>query len=277
MFSWGDTKVKFIKWIDEHKALSVLIALVLFFVPIIIVHILFKIIAPYKWLIADWNSGDILVYCGSMFGAVATIVAIILTIRFTEYNQKQERRLSSRPLLQTENLYCSKEKALEEKANLAIYITYPFNENNEIGSSREPQYVITKPQTQDKTKATMEGLYFARDYYLFQYNVKNVGAGNAAKLLFTIDKKPVMPPFSIAVNETKIFVVLLKAELIKDEERLIYFEFEFEDVASLAKYEQHEQLLFYKDKEEFLTSSQKMADIITMPREIPTRSLGDYT
>lgn len=267
--------MKLIEWIEKHKVYTVLIAIGLFFLPIIITHILFKIKTPNNWLVADWSSDAILDYCGSLFGAIATVVAIIFTIRFTQNNQKNERKLSIKPFLQTENFDCTKEKALEEKA--AIYITYPFNENGEIGSSREPQYVITKPKKQDLTSATAEQLDFSRKYYLIQYNVKNVGGGNAVKLLFTIDNKPAMPLFSIAVNEIKIFIILFRAELLKDKECSISFRFEFEDVASLAAYEQHEQILLYTDIDDgFLTSSQKMTDIITMPRDVPKSYLQDF-
>jgi hypothetical protein len=84
--------MKFIKFINEHKVIFVLIVIGIFVLPIIIVHILYKFTAPYTWLVAEWEAGDLLNYCGAMLGAAATIIAIILTITFTVENQKIERK-----------------------------------------------------------------------------------------------------------------------------------------------------------------------------------------
>ncbi|MDR3585545.1 MAG: hypothetical protein P4L59_09490 [Desulfosporosinus sp.] len=119
--------MKLIKWAKEHKIKVGVIVIILFLLPILIVHSLFKITASCNWLVANWTAGDILVYSGELLGATAAISAIILTIIFTQENQKSERQLSIKPHLQTEHQPIFKlDKAKEQVANRAIFIVFPL-------------------------------------------------------------------------------------------------------------------------------------------------------
>ena len=54
-----------------------------------------------------WDGAELLGYYGSILGAVATIIAVVMTIKFTIKNQKEEKKLSIRPYLQTNIIYFS--------------------------------------------------------------------------------------------------------------------------------------------------------------------------
>jgi hypothetical protein len=194
--------MKLLKYITEHKIISVIIAVVIFILPIIIVHSLFKIATPYKWLVAEWDAGDLLSYCGAVLGAAATIVEIILTIKFTSENQKSERKLSIKPCLHT--TYTPRFIRIETiiKEGHAVYVTYTVDEDENIGSSQEPPHILKKAQ-EDKVKGILDSLAFYRDYHIIHYTIYNVGAGNAISMKFTIDGKQIMQPFSLIANIVK--------------------------------------------------------------------------
>lgn len=237
--------------------------------PIIIVHSLFEITAPYNWLVANWKAGEVLGYCGTVLGAATTITAVVLTIIFTQENQKGERKLSIKPRLQTEyQPIFDREKAIKQVTNRAVFVEYPFDEKEGISNSYDLPYLLKKFEKKNSTDEIINGLDFSRRCYIIQYNVSNVGAGNAVNLFFTIDNNTVMPPFSLTANNTKVFVIILKAELLKDNTRPIHFKFKYEDVASIARYEQNEKIILLADDNGFLNSSQNMNDVISVPVEI---------
>lgn len=265
----GRCIVKRINWIIEHKIWAGMIGFGLFLLPILMVHTLFKISAPCKWLVPNWTAGDVLLYCGAVLGASATILAIILTIIFTQKNQKDERRLSIKPHLQTEHQpIFNTDKAISQVSNKAVFVIFPHNESESIGSTYEPPYILRKPEETAKEREIISVLDFSRRYYIIQYTLSNVGAGSALNMSFTIDDKVVIPPFSLRVNDAKVFVIILKAELLKETTRSLRFKYEYQDVASIAQYEQHETIVLFKEGNGSLNSRQLTKDVISQPREI---------
>lgn len=53
------------EWIYRHKFQVVLIIFGIFILPLLVVHILFKVKAPFEWLIAEWGAGDLIAYIGT--------------------------------------------------------------------------------------------------------------------------------------------------------------------------------------------------------------------
>lgn len=261
--------VKLIKWVKEHKIWAGIIAIGLFLLPILIVHSLFKLTAPCNWLVANWSAGEVLDYCGNVLGATATITAIILTIIFTQENQKGERRLSIKPHLQTEyQPIFNRDKAMEQVAKSAIFVMYPHDEGESIGSSYQPPYFLKESEKKEPEREILNTLNLNRTYYIILYTISNVGAGNALNLSFTINDRHIVPPFSLTVSDTKVFVILLKAELLKDKTRSLRFKYEYQDVASIAHYEQHETIVLLEEDNGSLNSRQQMNDVISQPKEI---------
>ena len=46
-----------------------------------------------------WDASDVLSYYGTILGATATIIAVILTIRFSKKQQREERIIGAKPWL----------------------------------------------------------------------------------------------------------------------------------------------------------------------------------
>ncbi len=259
--------MRLIKFIREHKIASTLIALLIFLIPIVVVHILFKITTSCKWIVAEWDAGDLLSYCGAVLGAVATIVSIVLTIMFTVENQKFERKLTIKPCLNTN--YIPKFIRIDSivKEGQCIYITYPFDNEGNIKASHIPPHVLKKAE-QHKAEGILDTLAFYRENHIIHYTVSNIGAGNAVNIKFSIDEKLIMQPFAMVANTSKEFIIVLKPKLLNCGNHFIRFKFEYEDVASIGKYEQHERIEFYLDDDKSLNTRQAINDSISMPKDL---------
>lgn len=261
--------MKFIKFIKEHKGISIIIIMIIFILPVVIINTLFKIAAPYEWLIAEWTAGELLNYWGAILGAAATIIAIVLTIRFTIENQKDERKLSIKPCLNTtyKPMFIRTESIVS--GGEIVYIMYPLNEKDEnenIGASYEPTYSLKKAE-EDKVKGTLDSLSFYKKNYIIHYRISNVGAGNAINIKFMIDGKLIIPPFTLIANSNRAFIINLKSQLLNKGNRFIRFTFEYDDVASIGKYEQCECIEFYLDEENSLNTRQAVNDTLSMPKD----------
>lgn len=84
-----------LKWIAKHKVLSVILFLVLFFVPLLVIHSLFKAEACSIFWVAEWSAGELLNYVGAFYAFVGTTVLSIMAlwqnISFQDANQKNAK------------------------------------------------------------------------------------------------------------------------------------------------------------------------------------------
>jgi hypothetical protein len=65
---------KLLVWIKKHIAITIIILLFFIIGIPIIIHILFKINAPFSFLAAKWEAGDMLSYYGSILTFLGTIL-----------------------------------------------------------------------------------------------------------------------------------------------------------------------------------------------------------
>ena len=63
---------KLLKWIINHKSCSILLVVALFFVPLAIIHLLFKFEACSDFWVAEWSAGEIINYIGAFYAFVGT-------------------------------------------------------------------------------------------------------------------------------------------------------------------------------------------------------------
>ena len=81
-------------WIAKHKIAMFLIINVLFFLPLILVHILFKWDSGTGWLSAEWSAGDVLAYIAGFEAFIGTTVLGFVTVYQSEKANQQNERLS---------------------------------------------------------------------------------------------------------------------------------------------------------------------------------------
>ena len=71
---------KIFDWFKQHMSLSIVIGIGIFIVPMILVHVLFKMQIPYRILQAEWSAGDVLQYYGSYLSFIGTVLLGLLAI-----------------------------------------------------------------------------------------------------------------------------------------------------------------------------------------------------
>lgn len=65
---------KILKWIKIHKKLTTTLIILIILLPIIVIHLLFKIHSNCYWIEAEWQAGEILGYFGDVLAFIGTIV-----------------------------------------------------------------------------------------------------------------------------------------------------------------------------------------------------------
>lgn len=101
------------KFWGKHKKTIITWTLIGFFVPLAVVHLLFKWYSGVDFLVAEWGAGDLLEYIGTMFTFIGTIVLSILALQASnEANalsekviemEKDRYRLELRPFVLVSN------------------------------------------------------------------------------------------------------------------------------------------------------------------------------
>ena len=61
-------------WILRHKIKAVIICVFIFFIPLIIVHILYKINIKYEWFHAAWSAGEIIAYVCTFYSLIGSLI-----------------------------------------------------------------------------------------------------------------------------------------------------------------------------------------------------------
>lgn len=127
----------YIEWIFTHKAKTAIIAILLFVVPLFVVHVLFKWNSGIKWIQAEWGAGDIISYIAGFEAFIGTTFLSFLAL-WQNQKHKQENDAKDKKLIEIEN----------EKIRL----------------SNMPQFLI---QTCDFTKAIDPNITLGENYQEF--------------------------------------------------------------------------------------------------------------
>ena len=88
--------------IFEHKALSCIIVILLFVLPLIVVHFLFKWKSNIVWIQAEWAAGDVISYIAGFEAFIGTTFLSFLAL-WQNQQHKQENDNKDKMLLEVEN------------------------------------------------------------------------------------------------------------------------------------------------------------------------------
>ena len=94
---WQKHKKKILKIVAWY-----FVSIVFIFIIPIAINWAYKTPASLPIFSMDWEAKDVLSFYGSLLGAAATIIALKETISFTRESQKEARKLSIRPYLETQ-------------------------------------------------------------------------------------------------------------------------------------------------------------------------------
>lgn len=222
--------------------------------------------------ITVWRGEDVLSYYGSLLGAVATIIAVILTIKFTVEKEKKERKEAVKPYLQTRSrtIYSLSDKVFDEDV---VYIKI---ENGIITPQRNIPYEIFKIKQDLKhvnenkninfveklLNCTEKEAQFFKSFCVLEYEIENYGSSTTKETEIYMKGISLLPKFCIRQGEVKKIVLIISKDLT---DSIIGFVFEFYDIYSLGKYCQKETFELRKlDNETFVLN----CDMLTSPKEI---------
>lgn len=76
-------------WIKKNKFIFGLVVLLLFLVPLILVHILYKFNSNIEWLTAEWSAGDVLAYIAGFEAFIGTVALGALALWQNQQIHKQ--------------------------------------------------------------------------------------------------------------------------------------------------------------------------------------------
>ena len=71
---------KLLDWIKNHTGVTILICVLLFVIPLVTVHILFKIPAWSDCLVAEWSAGELLAYIAGFEALAGTVFLGLITV-----------------------------------------------------------------------------------------------------------------------------------------------------------------------------------------------------
>lgn len=217
---------------------------------------------------SEWTAGELLGYCGAIIGAAATIFAINMTINFTMANQREARKLSIKPYMQTSSdpAYDVHENPYENyNAVFTTYGTPPYSTFHSPFVFKHEAHSPTEATAREIARHTL----YNENYFIL-YEITNVGANNAVDVSLMINDQSIIPPFVIPVNSKKSFLIRVNTILLVENSLKLTFSIVFSDIASISSYEQHETVFIVRDTDEqFLYTMQSIQDLLTKPQEIP--------
>ena len=258
------------------------IALIFFvFVIPIVINWMYKTPAKLPIFAMSWEAKDVLSYYGSILGAVATIIALTATIKFTRENQKEERKLSIRPYLQTSKFNYTSFEGIPTTKDVIYMDIKPNIVNYQGGVPDDISGIIDLKNKRvfDKTynlDGIDNGMYISNvnnyfsSRYLLCYEIKNCGAGNAINVSLNINSRCFVPSFCVTTTESAKIMFILNKELLESSgEYSLKIAFVYNDIASLGKYYQTETIIFSnKNKYGELKTIQRADGLLTPPMEI---------
>ena len=258
------------------------IALIFFvFVIPIVINWMYKTPAKLPIFAMSWEAKDVLSYYGSILGAVATIIALTATIKFTRENQKEERKLSIRPYLQTSKFNYTSFEGIPTTKDVIYMDIKPNIVNYQGGVPDDISGIIDLKNKRifDKTynlDGIDNGMYISNvnnyfsSRYLLCYEIKNCGAGNAINVSLNINSRCFVPSFCVTTTESAKIMFILNKELLElSGEYVLKIAFVYNDIASLGKYYQTETIIFSnKNKYGELKTIQRADGLLTPPMEI---------
>lgn len=174
----------------RKKHIYALIIFALLVVPFII-HCIFKIHPNLSFFIPEWTAGDVLTSYFSLFGAIATVVAVYSTIKYNKQENRNDKILSIRPYISSRYIY---DKTYLKSTELTKSEYIIFYSNNDIP--------LCYPSNNNISHSDVYG-----DFCCFKYILKNVGLGTAINIVLYNEDNPIFQINDVQKGEEFIFEI----------------------------------------------------------------------
>lgn len=173
------------------------------------VHILYKFHPSCDFFVAEWAAGDLLQFCGSIIGAIATIYVLQETIRTTINQQNEERN------------YLENQQRENKAFSLRPYFIITAQEAILIDENRKDIVQLVSSEGWDGDTDIL-------------ITIENVGAGNAVDVYAELSQK-----------NNKILSSPIPALIVKKKQSVLVkrcfsqtleFKMRYSDIANVATY-----------------------------------------
>lgn len=253
-------------------------------IPLVINYV-FTIPASSPWFAVDWEAKDALAFYGALLGATATILALHKTIKFTSESQREERKLSIKPRLETRiKDYTDSVLNLNDQSFVFVDFSNAIVSSSENLPSEIKDIIIlierakqTKQNVNrqvdkyfaDLSLNTCENLIkkYVKKHFLLLYEVYNYGANNAIEVKLRINEDLIHIPFCIPKDQAKRFVFAFNDDLLIDNSKKINISLVYTDICSIGIYEQNESFTIFKADSKF-NKVQALEEQLSSPKEI---------
>lgn len=113
-------------WIAKHKILIIVIMVIAFFLPLIVVNLLFKWKSGIPFIEAEWSAGELLTYISGAETLLGTLFLGYITIRQTEKIELEKRLVEWKPdinitKVETDSsIYCEQKEFVLVKGDITL-------------------------------------------------------------------------------------------------------------------------------------------------------------
>lgn len=264
------------------------IAIIFIFVIPIGINWAYKTPASLSIFSMDWEAKDVLSFYGSLLGATATIIALRETIRFTRESQKEERKLSVKPRLESKYKHFNSEIYSINSKDSFVYVDYskegivsqesiPKETASIIALYHAVENLDSYSDTEDFMGEACLQMYkdgYLTKHFYILYELFNYGANNALEVEFRINNSIVCPGFCISQDKPKRFMLIFDENILENNCKEIEITITYTDICSIAKYKQTERFTIFKAENTFETM-QAFENKLNRPVEIQHFYNGD--
>lgn len=197
------------------------------FVPMIIIHILFKCHSANEWLIAEWSAGEVLGYVGSILSGLFTIVGVWFTVKASNKQYIEAQKDNVKPYIS----FCDNSYTKKDNARNVRCITAIVDENAQSRFVYE-DYHLDKATAEKITKyiGTNGAILYIYDDRMkcIVFHMKNIGKG-VAKLFRISDSQYSSLQTDLAVDDELKFVVYLRDKDYRHLSYTVFYENLYDD------------------------------------------------
>lgn len=178
-------------WIKKHVWQTILIGLAAFFVPLIFVHVAYRISAVSPWFSSTWNPGELITYIAGFEAFIGTVVLGAVAI----HQNDKANDLNERMLINEEN-----RARFERQPTLTI-----TRQKVEYMSLREIFNLDVQVYSSEKVLEYIYQLTEAWEnlYYFFPFSIKNHSNNNIEYSLKTLKLVDVFDTLRVYPYEVK--------------------------------------------------------------------------
>lgn len=220
-----------------------------------------------------WGAKDMLQFYGSVLGAIATVIGVYFTLDYTRYQKKRDYIQRITPILYSNSRLVTNPDIFS-KCKGETYFVY-INEDFNISLSKDTPRILdeaivyfnkaddTKLSRDEKIKYLISANKFINNFCMVEYELKNVGEGNAINVDMKINDKIFIPGFEISKGDKIYFKFIINFKRLEaGKEKEVSILYNYTNTCLEPQYYQKERFNFYKKKDS-ISYRQNIQDFIS--------------